>query len=255
MGRTTSLTWGEYRTFWEEWSSRYLSDEGYWTIDDRPVCAFNNLADFVTRYGYATFAVMLRYGRRVAERATGKDPFLLGVVGQADLHNVRLANGLPIDGVTGYGLLPNWLGEPVQHYDDLIRARVADWDQVQERLSIPFFPVVCAGWDATMRGSFRGRLRSSDGYPYSPIVTGVTPKAFGRFLDLAIDFNQRWHPELPVVFLHAWNEWTESSVLEPSDRFGTALLDEVRARADAFVLQDASCLSAHASGATGVLPP
>jgi hypothetical protein len=177
---------------------------------------------------------MLRYGARVAARLLGAEPYLLGVIGQADPYNARLAGTLPIDGVTGYGLLPNWLGPPVQRYDDLIRQRVADWERLQQRLPVPFFPVVCAGWDATVRGTFRGRLRAGDGYPTSPIVIGVTPVAFGRFLDDAIAFNERWHPEQPIVFLHAWNEWTESSVLEPSDRFGTALLDEVRARADRF---------------------
>jgi hypothetical protein len=102
---------------------------------------------------------------------------------------------------------------------------------MQEQLPIPFYPVVCAGWDATMRGAFKGVLRAQDGYPYSPVVTGVTPALFGHFLDCAIAFNSRRQPRKNVVFLHAWNEWTEGSVLEPSDKFGSALLDEVRKRA------------------------
>jgi hypothetical protein len=212
-----------------------MADPQYWRINDRPVYAVNNLTDFVTKYGEATFAVMIRYGCKVVVEQIGLRPYILGLIGQASLRNVRLANTLPLDGVTGYGLLPNWLSEPVQDYRRLIKARVADWEQIQRRLRIPFYPVICAGWDATVRGSFRGTLRAQDGYPYSPVVSGVTPELFGYFLDCAIAFNARWQPRDNLVFLHAWNEWTESSVIEPSDRFGSAFLDEVRKRTTQFV--------------------
>jgi hypothetical protein len=135
-------------------------------------------------------------------------------------------------------LLPNWLGEPQQEYRRLIEERVSDWERLQRGLRIPFYPVVCAGWDATVRGEFRRILQASDGYPYSPVVIGVTPELFGYFLDCALAFNRRWQPRENLVFLHAWNEWTEASVLEPSDRFGSSLLDEVRKRAKLHELPD-----------------
>jgi hypothetical protein len=231
MSRTPTLTWRDLADLFRQWSREYLASPRSWRLDGRPVCAFNNLSDFASRYGQTTFAVMLMYGAEIVRRETGADPFFLGVIGQANPHNVSLANALPIDAITGYGLLPNWLEEPIQEYEQLIEQRVADWEQMQRRLRIPFYPVVCAGWDASVRGSFRGELSARDGYPYSPVVANVTAELFGRFLDEALAFNRRWQPRKDLVFLHAWNEWTEASVLEPSDRFGTQLLDEVRKRA------------------------
>lgn len=231
MGRTTSLTWGEYRRLLEEWSRRFLARPNAFRIDGRPACAFNNLTDFVSHYGQATFAIMLHYAVQVMTDELRERPYLLGVIGEASHRNVQLANELPVDGITGYGLLPNWLSTPVQDYQQLIRERVRDWGTMQRGLRVPFFPVVCCGWDATVRGAYRGVLRSQDGYPYSPVVTGVTPRLFGEFIDHALAFNERWQPRDNLIFLHAWNEWTESSVLEPSDRFGVSLLDEVRKRA------------------------
>lgn len=231
MGRTTILTWRKYHCLVQQWARQYAADDHYWRIGGRPVCAFNNLADFESRYGLLTCSVMMRFAINVVCDETGVAPYMLGVIGEANPRNVRLANALPLDGVTGYGLLPNWLGKPIQAYEDLIDERVNDWERIQRRLDVPFFPVVCAGWDATMRGSFRGTLRSEDGYPYSPVVTGVTAELFGSYLDSALEFNQRWRPRENIVFLHAWNEWTESSVIEPSDRFGTAFLDQIRRRA------------------------
>jgi hypothetical protein len=228
--RTPTFVWGQFTTFYREWARRYLAEPTSWRIRGRPVCAFNNLFDFAVRYGRTMFAVMLAHGREIVRSEIGVDPFLLGIIGQANAHNITLASYLPLDGVTGYGLLPNWLGDPSQNYEELIEQRVAEWDQVQERLAIPFYPVVCAGWDASVRGEMRSAVKAADGYPYSPIVTGVTPRGFGRFLDHALAFNARWQPRENLVFLHAWNEWTEASVLEPSDRFGNSLLEEVQKR-------------------------
>jgi hypothetical protein len=231
MGRTTCLTWGEYRRLLVEWSRRFLSRANAFRIDGRPVCAFNNLTDFVSRYGQATFAVMLHYAAQVTTGELGERPYLLGIIGEVSHRNLQLANELPVDGVTGYGLLPNWLSTPIQDYERLMHERVDDWEKMQRQLRVPFFPVVCCGWDATVRGSYRGVLSAQDGYPYSPVVTGVTARLFGEFLDHALSFNERWQPRENIIFLHAWNEWSESSALEPSDRYGTSLLDEVRKRA------------------------
>jgi hypothetical protein len=230
MGRTTPLTWRQYDTFVHEWTDRYLSGDEAFTIGGRPVCSFLNITDFAACYGTTTFAIMLRYLRAVGTRRGGRAPFLLGVIGRVDEINLALANALPIDGVTGYGLLPNWLGDPVQDYASLVRERVAEWHWLQSRLRVPFFPVACAGWDASGRGAPMDQLRSQDGYPYVPIVENAGPEPFGAFIDEALAFNQRWHPEHDVVFLHAWNEWTECSVLEPSDRDGEAYLHQVRRR-------------------------
>lgn len=193
-----------------------------------------NLTDFVAEYGFFTFTAMLRYMRKVVFTYLGVDPYIVGVMGHADQINAHLANELPLDGATGYALLPDWEGPPVQEYRFLVEKRVSEWYALQETLQIPFFPVVCAGWDATVRGEHLPALSEATGFPWRPVVTGVTAEDFGYFLDCAIDFNRRTHPSQNIVFIHAWNEWTESSVVEPSDRFGTRFLEEIRKRSEQF---------------------
>ncbi len=172
---------------------------------------------------------MIQVARSVVEDELGRQPYIVGIIGQADDANLRVADALPLDAVTGYGLLPNWMGDPVQNYSELIEQRVLEWTKFQRSLSVPFYPVVCAGWDATPRGH-KGTCSHGEGYPYTPVVVGVTPALFGRFIDHAVEFNNAYRPRHNVIFLHAWNEWTETSVLEPSDRFSTSLLDEVKRR-------------------------
>ena len=228
--RRPALTIDSIIALFEQWARQYSENRSYWCIDGRPVCALLNLADFARTYGLDGFTVLLSLARGVFRKRLHVNPFLVGVVGEATLRNADLATRLPIDAVTGYGLLPEWSGPPVQQYPELIERRVKEWYFFQERVApLPFLPVACCGWDATVRGAWAGDLRAVRGFPWRPIVTGVTPELFGEFVARAVRFNQTYHPQMNVVFLHAWNEWTESAAIEPSDRFGYHFLKAVRA--------------------------
>jgi hypothetical protein len=229
VNRTPPMTWRQFEALFLRWDLQ-LAAKGSWRIAGRPVISILNLSDFVKHYGPTLFIAMLDRARTVMTTRTGVEPFMLGVIGRADAANAMLARRLPLDGITGYALLPNWLKEPIQDYGALIHQRVAEWYRFQRVIDVPFFPVVAAGWDASIRGARVPTLDSRLGFPWVPIVTGVTPQLFGMFLDAALRFNREMHPELNIVFLHAWNEWTESSVIEPSDRFGHGFLDEIRRR-------------------------
>lgn len=225
IARTPALSWGEVRLLFERWARELAGQDAYLQVDGRPVCSILNLSDFEGEYGLGTLQVLLRFVRQTVREILEAEIYLIGVIGQADLRNSAIARALPLDGVTGYGLLPNWLSDPIQDYGQLIDERIADWSRLQRRLTIPFFPVVCSGWDATVRGRFRGTLHPAHGYPYSPVVTGVSAAQFERWVRAALRFNREHQPRPPLVFVHAWNEWTEGSVVEPSDRYGTEFLD------------------------------
>jgi Glycosyltransferase WbsX len=228
--RTSRFTIDTARRFFDTWVKRFAARSSFLRIDGRPVLSILNLNDFVEIYGLRMFRFMLDDGRARVEEALGIDPFFMGLFNRTNRHNVKISNKLPVDGATGYGLLADWRGPPSQDYATLIRKRVREWYNVQAELLVPFSPVVSAGWDATVRGEKVRDLRMTYGFPWRPVVTGVTPALFGTFLDEAIRFIDVTHPSDRIVFIHAWNEWTEASAVEPSDRFGTSFLDEVKAR-------------------------
>jgi hypothetical protein len=238
--RTVKLSWREFDSRISEWVNNYILKSSYWSINGQPVCAFLNLSDFCDKYSVGAFGVMLEYCALLVEKHCGARPYLIGIIGEGSDKNIELSNVLPLDAVTGYGLLPNWRGPAVQSYEHLIMQRISDWNRIQSHIRIPFYPVVCAGWDATVRGKCLGKTSSRRGYPDSPVVTGVSATAFGRFLDEAIEFNKQWKHAENVIFLHAWNEWTESSVIEPSDRFGFDFLNEITLRTAQAHLSDLS---------------
>lgn len=77
------------------------------------------------------------------------------------------------------------------------------------------FRTAFIGYDDTPR---RG-LRSS-------IVTGSSPRRFGRYLREIIALSRQ--EENDYVFINAWNEWGEGNYLEPDEKHKYAYLQQVR---------------------------
>jgi len=79
------------------------------------------------------------------------------------------------------------------------------------------YPGVMVNFDNTARRQWRPDL-----------WYGSNPYTFRRWLNSAISAVADREPEHRIVFVNAWNEWAESAVLEPSQRFGRTFLLAVR---------------------------
>ena len=81
-----------------------------------------------------------------------------------------------------------------------------------------YFPHASIGWDNNPR------FRHYTEY----FARNNTPENFEKALRMAKDYLDR-HPEQPkLVTLNSWNEWTETSYLEPDDLYGYGYLDAVK---------------------------
>jgi hypothetical protein len=100
-------------------------------------------------------------------------------------------------------------------YRNVVNAAMA-----KTRPSYPWWRCVTPGWDNTSR---RGRRAT--------IVHGSTPQRYGDWVRWAAE-EARSAPDVPapLLFVNAWNEWSEGCHLEPSLGYGRAYL-EAHARA------------------------
>jgi hypothetical protein len=118
------------------------------------------------------------------------------------------------------GLDPGFTGRVLDYRE------VADAAAVRPRPEYRFYRGVMTSWDNTARRGLAAQI-----YHHS------SPELYASWLSCALAAATREHPEDPVVFVNAWNEWAEGAYLEPDEHHGRAYLEATRA---------ALTLSAHA---------
>lgn len=103
-------------------------------------------------------------------------------------------------------------------YSMILQDVEREWERIEREYSCPYFPHISVGWDNNPRFlGFRGG-----------IVKNNTPEAVEKGLLMAKDYLDR-HPELPpLITINSWNEWTETSYLQPDSLYGYGYLEAVR---------------------------
>ena len=103
-------------------------------------------------------------------------------------------------------------------YADLLPEVKAEWEQLEKRFPFPYFPHVSVGWDNNPRF-----------HAFRPgVMRDCTPEKIERALLLARDYVDSHPNQPPLVTINSWNEWTETSYLEPDDLYGYGYLEAIR---------------------------
>ena len=140
---------------------------------------------------------------------------LSGVDGGAISVTPELVRTLGFDSLTHYQIVH--FTNVCRDYTEIIPDMVKEWEETAARFGIPYFPHVSIGWDNNPRFiSF-----------HPDIVTNNTPENFKKALTLAKDFCDK-HCITPLISINSWNEWTETSYLEPDDVNGYGYLEAIR---------------------------
>ena len=103
-------------------------------------------------------------------------------------------------------------------YAEILKDVEKEWNRVDKGYSAPYFPHVSCGWDNNPRFyKFR-----------HGVVKNNTPENVKKGFQMAKDYLDA-HPDLPpLVTVNSWNEWTETSYLQPDDFYGYGYLEAVK---------------------------
>lgn len=127
---------------------------------------------------------------------------------------------LGVDSITNY----NWGGSAKLDgdYTDVTDTYFENMEEDLKKLNVPFYPNLTVGWDNNVR--FNGFVPD--------VIYNNTPENFERACRKAKEAADRMlssgQLKAPLITVNSWNEWTETSYLEPDDLYGYGYLEKIR---------------------------
>ena len=141
---------------------------------------------------------------------------LSGVDSQATATGREMAKLLGFDSMTHYQYCH--FANIDRDYNEIMVDVAKEWARIDQEYDVPYFPHVSVGWDNNPR--FRD---------FRPgIMKNNTPANIRKALEQAKAYADAHPGQPPLITINSWNEWTETSYLEPDDFNGYGYLEAVR---------------------------
>lgn len=208
---------------------KYFTHPSYYKIGNKPVLMIYDIRNLVRGLGGVEKVkdAFADFDRRA--RAAGFD----GVHFQAVLYRVEsMKHKILLDGEPMLEAISRMGFHSATHYQtcgivnvnrdyaETLPDIAKEWKRLDEELSLPFYPGISVGWDTQPRFLT----------PKNNVCKNNTPEEVKKGFLMARDYVDG-HPNLekPLIIINSWNEWTETSYLQPCDRFGYGYLEVCRA--------------------------
>ena len=208
---------------------KYFKLPNYYCIDGKPVFQIYDIANFINGLGGLEQAgeALLDFRKRAADMGLnglwlqltlwGDTALnLSGVDSSAKPSIKEVADTLSFDGMTHYQYVH--FANVTQDYANVMPEVLKEWERVDKTYDIPYFPHISLGWDNNPRHK---RLRPE-------IMTNCTPEEIAKGFEAAKSFADRHPKQAPLITVNSWNEWTETSYLQPDDLYGYGYLEMVK---------------------------
>ena len=223
----------DFEEMCERLIDKYFFLPNYYTIDGCPVFMIYELATFVEGMGSAeeAAAALEWLKKRVKEKGlpgvhlqitgrSGSTLNLSGVDGGEVIDSAEVMKLMGIDSFSHYQYVH--FTDIDRDYGEIMEDVKKVWNTAEESYGIPYYAHVSCGWDNNPRFKcFR-----------PGIVKNNTPEAFEKALVAAKEYTDRMlekYPERPaLITINSWNEWTETSYLEPDDLYGYGYLEAIK---------------------------
>lgn len=207
---------------------KYFSHPSYYRINDKPSFMIYDLNTLIqglgglketrdalewfrketVKAGFKGLDLQLTL-RRNGNNVTGIDGDNLG--SQPDV-----IKQLGFDGITHYQFVH--FVNIDRDYNEIMDDVVEEWTTLDEDYSIPYYAHVSVGWDNNPRFEmFR-----------EGVVKNNTPENFEKALRQAKAFADARPGQVPLITINSWNEWTETSYLQPCTMFRYGYLEAVK---------------------------
>jgi hypothetical protein len=227
-----------FETLMEHCIQTYFKHPSYWRIGGCPYFSFYELTRLMEGFGSLAETRRLLDLFRAKVQAAGfpdihlnavvwGNPILPGERAPADAKAV--VDALGFDSVTSYVWIHHCRTEqfPSVDYNIVRDVYFQHWDEAEKMFDPPYYPNVTMGWDASPR-TVQSDLFDNLGYPFMYTIKNNTPENFKTALEAVKTRLEKSGAPHPFITVNAWNEWTESSYLEPDMENGMGYLQAIR---------------------------
>ena len=219
----------QFQTIGKRWIEQYFNLSCYYRIDNKPVVSIYDTANFVNGLGGAEKAQeALSWLQEEAKKAGlpgvhiqmvkwGNDKMnLSGVDGSSmEMTAIEAMKVLGFDSCTHYQYIH--YTDIDRDYDEIMPDVLKEWNYTREALETEFYPHVTIGWDCNPRHfGFKDFVMKNNG-----------PEKFEGALIEAKVYSDTYN-KVPLITINSWNEWTETSYLEPDNLYGYGYLEAVK---------------------------
>ncbi|MCQ2431063.1 MAG: glycoside hydrolase family 99-like domain-containing protein [Clostridia bacterium] len=209
---------------------KYFTHPSYYKIDGKPVFMIYDVANLIEGLGGIenTRRKLDQFrGKCVAAGLPGlhlqltqwgdRTVNLSGVDGNAGKYSTQeLLEKLGFDSLTNYQYV-HFLNVD-RDYNEITEDAEKHWKEFGEKYDVPYFPHVSLGWDNNPRFNV-----------FRPgVVKNNTPENVEKALRRVKAYADSANLPVPLITINSWNEWTETSYLEPDDLYGYGYLDAIK---------------------------
>lgn len=207
---------------------KYFKHDLYYKIDGKPVFMIYDTANLIKGLGSVKAAAdALEWLRNECVRRGLNGIHLQSVSYGAENQNL---SGLDDKSYTSRNIIKELGFNSITHYqychfadidrgyNDVMNDVLKEWGRLDNTYDIPYFPHVSLGWDNNPR--FRTFKAG--------IMTDNTTENIKKALIEAKGYADRHENQPPLITINSWNEWTESSYLEPDDLYGCGYLEAIK---------------------------
>lgn len=219
----------EFEKIAHRWIGKYFSQPTYYKIDGKPVFMLYDLNNFVKGLGGLDQAKDAVAWFRAAVKKAGfpglelqlslrrdSKKSLSAVAGDNIGTQQDVVEKLGFDSLTHYQFCH--FTDVNRDYNAIMKDVVRDWEAISTNYPAHYYPHVSVGWDSSPR-TFGVK---------GAIVKNNTPANFEQALRQAKAFVDTHPHQAPLITVNSWNEWTETSYLEPCTKYGYGYLEAVK---------------------------
>ena len=223
---------------WDYIIQHYFLDSCYWFVNGKPYFSIYAVNRFIKQMGGTanTRKVLAQLRQKAIE--AGLPGVHINAVWFDNLDGQPFCEcatdlwvkEIGFDSYTSYnsaGTTPSWTTEfPLISYETAAREYTEFAERAINKLPAPYYPVVSVGWDSSPRTVQSDTYRFG-AYPFMPIME-PEEKPFAKLFANLKKLIRKYNSENQIIFLNAWNEWTEGSYLEPDTVNGYKYLEIIK---------------------------